>query len=262
MRPGRPPGRVGGPLDSRRFFLYSLVTFCLKTDAPRPAAVCEDSFVLPKIGNKQSLSDHAYVVIKKAILDNTFKPRDILLEETIAEMLGVSRTPLRTALKRLEFEKLVVINSSKQAVVAEIHHEDMVKVFVFRLGVEPVAARLAGKLMTEEHFSRIEDCLERNEKAIRDKDLIGIIALELEFDRIFAASLDNEFLADGIAMIHSYLQRFLALSTTILSDAPGSLAEHRLIFDALRARDSDRAEALVRDHLWNVASRFRFQLPI
>ncbi|SBW09909.1 hypothetical protein KL86DPRO_50315 [uncultured delta proteobacterium] len=70
--------------------------------------------MLPKIGHKQSLSDHAYTVIKEAILNNTFKPKDILLEESIAEMLGISRTPLRTALKRLEFEKLIFINSQSR----------------------------------------------------------------------------------------------------------------------------------------------------
>lgn len=70
--------------------------------------------MLPKIGEKLSLSDKAYKVIKEAILNNDLKPREILSEEALATKLGISRTPLRTALKRLEFEKLVNVNSTKK----------------------------------------------------------------------------------------------------------------------------------------------------
>ena len=218
--------------------------------------------MLPKIGHKQSLSEHAYVVIKEAILNNMFKPKDILLEESIAEMLGVSRTPLRTALKRLEFEKLLVINSSKQAVVAEIQPEDMVKVFVFRLAVEPVLARTACNHVAGEDIARIEDCLARNKVAITDRNLIDIIACELEFDNLIAGCADNGFLTDSIAMIHSYLQRFLTLSTTTYSDAPDSLHEHGLILDALKVRDGALAEERTMHHVRQVALRLGFTLPI
>jgi DNA-binding GntR family transcriptional regulator len=217
--------------------------------------------VLPNIGRKKSLSEQAYLVIKESILNNTFKPRDILLEESLAEMLGISRTPLRTALKRLEFEKLVIVNSSKQAVVAEIHLEDMVKVLVFRLAVEPFIARLACGLVEQAHLAAIEECLAQNETAIQEKCLTSIIACELEFDKLLVAITENEFLADSIAMIHSYQHRFLTLSTTTYQDAPGSLAEHRLILDALRAKNADAAEKRVQEHLRRVASRLGFQLP-
>ena len=202
------------------------------------------------------------MVLKEAILNNTFKPRDVLLEEAIAEMLGVSRTPLRTALKRLAFEKLVVVNSSKQAVVAEIQPEDMVKVFVFRLAVEPLIARVACGMVTDEHLEKIEDCLTRNTRALEEKDLINVIACELEFDRILVASVDNEFLVDSISMIHSYLQRFLALSTTTHSDAPASLAEHRAILEALRMKNPDAAEERARYHVRQVAARLGYGLPV
>lgn len=218
--------------------------------------------MLPKIGHKQSLSDHAYTVIKEAILNNTFKSKDILLEESIAEMLGISRTPLRTALKRLEFEKLIFINSSKQAVVAEIQSEDMVQVFVFRLAVEPIIARMASGKRTEEDLTRIEECLARNAEAIKEKDLINIVSSELEFDTILTATVGNEFLSDSISTIHRYLHRFLTLSTTTYADALGSIEEHRMIFDAIREKDGKEAEKRTLYHIRQVAGRLNYKLPI
>ena len=218
--------------------------------------------MLPRIGHKQSLSDHAYVVIKEAILNNTFKPKDVLLEESIAEMLGISRTPLRTALKRLEFEKLVFINSSKQAVVAEIHQEDMIKVFVFRLAVEPMISRLACDTRTEEHLTQIESCLARNDIAIKEKNLVDIIACELEFDSLLVACTDNEFLADSTSTIHRYMHRFLSLSTTTYSDAFGSIEEHYHILNTVRARNAAEAEKCTRFHVHQVALRLKFDLPV
>ena len=218
--------------------------------------------MLPKIGHKQSLSDHAYMVIKEAILNNTFKPRDILLEESIAEMLGISRTPLRTALKRLEFERLVFINTSKQAVVAEIHPKDMVEVFVFRLAVEPMVARLACASRSDKHIVQVEDCLARNDIAIKEKNLIDIIACELEFDSLLSSCTSNEFLSDGISTIHSYMHRFLSLSTTTYSDAFGSIEEHLQILNAIRDRDTAEAEKRTRFHVRQVALRLKFDLPI
>ncbi|MDR2826376.1 MAG: GntR family transcriptional regulator [Deltaproteobacteria bacterium] len=218
--------------------------------------------LLPKIKNKLSLSDHAYMVIKEAILNNTFKPRDILLEESVAEMLGISRTPLRMALKRLEFEKLVFTNSSKQAVVAEIDLEDMTRVFVFRLAVEPVIARMTSILVTKQSLDDIEDCLVRNAKAIETKNLVDIVTCELEFDELLAVCADNEFLTDSVVMIHGYLQRFLTLSTTSLSDAPASLTEHRIIFDALLSNNSELAMERTTFHVRQVAKRLGFSLPI
>lgn len=218
--------------------------------------------MLPKIGHKQSLSDHAYMVIKEAILNNTIKPKDILLEESIAAMLGISRTPLRTALKRLEFENLVFTNTSKQAVVAEIHPEDMVQVFVFRLAVEPMIARMASSMRTEEHLAQIEDCLTRNDIAIKKKDLITIIACELEFDTVLAACTHNEFLVGSISTIHRYMQRFLTLSTTTYDDAFGSIDEHRLILDAVREKNANEAEKRTQSHVRQVVGRLKYELPI
>lgn len=219
--------------------------------------------MLPNIGNKQSLSEQAYTVIKEAILNNKIKPKDILLEESLAASLGISRTPLRAALKKLEFEKLIYINSSRQAVVSEIKTEDMLQVFVFRLAVEPFVARLACDRMTAEGVGRLERNLLRQEKAINQHNLMEVIASELEFDGILAEIAGNEFFADAVGMVNTVMQRFLILSMTLSRDAPEALVEHTAMLDALKSGDCGSAARHSHDHLLKVANRLGFQpLPL
>ncbi|SBW09912.1 hypothetical protein KL86DPRO_50316 [uncultured delta proteobacterium] len=138
----------------------------------------------------------------------------------------------------------------------------MVQVFVFRLAVEPIIARMASGKRTEEDLARIEECLARNEVAIKEKDLISIISSELEFDTILTAAVGNEFLSDSISTIHRYMHRFLTLSTTTYADALGSIEEHRMIFDAIREKDGKEAEKRTLYHIRQVAGRLNYKLPI
>ena len=217
--------------------------------------------MLPKIGKNQSLSQQAYSAIKKAILSNELKPKELLREEALASTLGISRTPLRAALKQLQFEKLIVVNSSKHAFVSEVKPEIMTKVFVYRFAVEPIAARAAASTIEREDIGRIEDCLARHEEHIREGKLDKIIACELEFSRLIAESTRNEFLIDGTEMVNTYMQRFIAMSKTVTADVTESVGEHRGILEALDKGDGTLAEERTVRHLYNVAGRARFKLP-
>lgn len=216
--------------------------------------------MLPKIKSPRSLSEQAYLVIKDAILKNQIKPRDVLQEEALAASLGISRTPLSAALKKLEFEKLVYMNSAKQAVVAEVKEEDMAKVFELRFGIEPLLVKLACRRITPEGFSLLEDNLRNTEQALQQNDLIEVLSREMEFDKILADISGNEYLAGCIDMIATYLQRYFILSTANLESAPPALFEHQELLEALKARDCTKAEQLCREHLHRVAERLK--LPI
>lgn len=221
----------------------------------------EENTMLPKIGNNQSLSQQAYVAIKKAILANQFKPKDILREEALAASLGISRTPLRAALKRLQYEKLVVVNSAKQTFVSEVKTEDMSGVFVFRYAIEPMAARVAATLIGKKGLAQIEDCLRHHNAQIKEGNLEKVIVYELQFSSLVAQHAENEFLIDSVEMINTYVQRFLSLAPSTWEDVPHSVEEHRRIFEALQNHDPEAAEKRTCDHLAKVVSRFGFTLP-
>ncbi|SBW06664.1 putative GntR family transcriptional regulator [uncultured delta proteobacterium] len=217
--------------------------------------------MLPKIGNNKSLSQQAYDAIKKAILTNEFKPKDILREEALADSLGISRTPLRAALKRLQYEKLVVVNSAKQTFVSEVKTEDMARVFVFRFAVEPMAARVAAALIGKKGLGRIEECLASHAACVKERNVEKAIVLELLFNTLLAECTENEFLIDGTEMINTYVQRFLSVANSTVRNVPLSLEEHGRIFEALKAHDAKAAEAQTNEHLSRVVARFGFTLP-
>lgn len=217
--------------------------------------------MLPKIGKTQSLSQQAYTAIKKAILTNQIKPKDILREEALAVSLGISRTPLRAALKRLQYEKLVVVNSTKQTFVSEVNTEDMSKVFVFRFAVEPMAAKVASLMIGKKGLMQIEDSLRHHGAHIKNGNIEKVIEYELQFSTLIAQHAENEFLVDSVAMINTYVQRFLALASTTPQDVQYSADEHRHIFEALQKHDSKAAVERTCRHLSNVASRLGFTLP-
>lgn len=212
--------------------------------------------MLPKIGKSQSLAEQAYEALKKAIVNNTLKPKEILREEALAASLGISRTPLRAALRRLQFEKLIVVDSSKHAFVTDVKPETMNKVFTFRFALEPVASRVACIRIGKEGLSRIDACLKQHENCIKEQNLDKIIACELKFTTLIAEATENSFLMDGIAVINTYMQRYIAFSRTASEDVTYSLVEHRMILDALAGDEPKAAEECTRHHLANIVARF------
>lgn len=225
-------------------------------------AVKEIYIMLPKIGSNESLSQQAYDAIKKAILSNVFKPKDILREEAIAASLGISRTPLRAALKRLLYEKLVMVNSTRQTFVSEVKVEDMARVFVYRFAIEPVVAKVAANLIDKKGLGRIEDCLRLHAACVKERNVEKTIVYELQFNSLLAQYTQNEFLIDGVGMINTYVQRFLSVAPTTPEDVPHSVEEHWRIFEALKNHDQQAAEARTSEHLGNIVSRFGFTLPL
>jgi DNA-binding GntR family transcriptional regulator len=218
--------------------------------------------LLPNIGKKQSLSQQAYLVIKEAILNNSIKPGDLLLEEPLAEALGISRTPLRAALKQLQFEKFVYSTPSRQMAVAELNRKDLENLFVLRLAIEPVAARLAAARITDEALERLEKNLKEEQAAIAAVNFIEVIRYEREFNMLLLEAGGNTFFADVASTIDVYTQRFHILSMIFPTSSPLSLGEHQAIVDRIRARDLAGAEEQVRRHLHNVLKRMGACLPI
>ncbi len=216
--------------------------------------------MLPKIGNRQSLSEQAYLVIKNAILQNKIKPKDVLSEESLAADLGISRTPLRAALKRLEFEHLIYSNSSRQAVVAEVNVEDAAEAYALRVAVEPVIARLlATRGLPKQYAKKLDENLKRQAQAFEVKNLVDVVTSGLEFDYLLAEATENNFFIEVVGRINIYMQRVLTLSKTHEHDAPLAVNEHREILAAITDGNADKAERLSRLHLYSGAERLGFK---
>ncbi|WP_163100420.1 GntR family transcriptional regulator [Peribacillus alkalitolerans] len=209
-----------------------------------------------KLKSAGSLADQAYDVIKNAIINNEIKPLEYLIEEQIAEKLGISRTPIRSALTRLAYEGLVEIEASKHTRVRMISAEEAQEYQVLRESLEPLAAQLACQSIDEEQMDFLKDICKQQQESIEEKDYCQFINLDTQFHCYLAEFTNNHKLKEFIASLRTQLQRYLILTNTIQSSAPEALIEHRKILEALENKDQKKAAELMAYHVKNVSKRF------
>lgn len=189
--------------------------------------------------------------IREAIINGTLKPRERLMEIQLAEELGVSRTPIREALRKLEMEGFIVMVPRKGAYVADLSFKDIADVFEIRSALEGLAASLAAERITEEELDEMERCLVEKAEAIATNDIEKLVRVDTKFhDTIYKASR-NERLSNIINNLREQIQRYRATTLAYPGRMQESLDEHRAIVEALQARDTKLARQLAGEHIEN-----------
>lgn len=212
--------------------------------------------MIPKIKGKLSLSEKAYKVIKEAILNNDLKPREILSEEALAEKLGISRTPLRTALKRLEFEKLICVNSTKNTIVSDIDIKDIKDAFEVRKILEPSMAASACIKMSDDDYDKLSLMIRDQEDVVNSKQLVKFMACDREFHLYIAKCTNNGVMYEMIERLGTYNQRFCASLRHLNEFVPLAAIEHKKIFDVLKTKDVEAVKNVMLNHIEQVEHRF------
>jgi len=196
-----------------------------------------------------------YRRLKLMILDGDIGHGEPLVERSVAARLGVSRTPVRETILRLEREGLVRIIEGKGAFVASYTIEDVIEIYQVRQGLEPMAARLscprlavADLCSLEERFKRFE----ANPLLITD-DSAAWLRLGRDFHSLYIRGSHNQRLIQIIAGMQDQIDLVRGLGRTIsrLASRESALQEHLAILHALKERDPDQAEHAVRAHLQN-----------
>ncbi len=158
--------------------------------------------------NYKPLRDIVFDYMKNAIITGELKPGERLMEVQLAEKLGVSRTPVREAIRKLELEGLVVMVPRKGAYVSDLDAKDLLNVLEVRSSLEGLAASLAAERITDEEIERLKGILEEFQKNIELGDNEALIRLDKEFhDLIFAASR-NDKLIQIVNNIQEHVHRF------------------------------------------------------
>lgn len=187
-----------------------------------------------------------YERIKTAILDGTFQPGEALVESSVADWCGVSRTPVREALTRLEQDGLVA-RTDRGVIVRERTPEEILDIYEVRIALETVAARMAAERATELDRVRLERLCSLAEQA-DPNDGDDLASRNRAFHRGVVAASHNQSLIDVLNRLDMHLLRYPA--TTLLY--PGrwetALVEHRDLVAAIAARDADRAAELASHH--------------
>ncbi|MEM7120943.1 MAG: GntR family transcriptional regulator [Pseudomonadota bacterium] len=195
--------------------------------------------------------------LRDDVQSGRYGPGDRITEEKVAARLGVSRTPVREALRRLESEGLLVTLPWRGAVVAELDRGQVLELYAMREVLEGTAARFAAQHADDAEIDVMRDILERQAEAGDDSDLAARINRDLH-EAIYSAAR-NRYL---LSTLHG-LRNALALlkGTTFAAEGrpDAALGEHRAIVNAIAKRDGDRAEQVARRHIAN-ARRTRLRM--
>jgi len=202
--------------------------------------------------DRKKMTDWVWEELREAIIELRLRPGEPLREAALAEQLGVSKTPLREAFARLEQEGLVETTSFKGAVVTGYSSRDLEEIYELRALLEGAAARAAAERSTDVALRELQEVVDQS-RALRDAgELAGLAELLGRFDIIVYAQVSNERIAALIDNLRAHLMRIGKLTEAIPGRVAASVEEHAAIVDAIRARDPDEAERLIRVHIGSV----------
>ncbi len=200
----------------------------------------------------QSLVDVITRQIEQAIFSGTMAPGSKVSELGLAKQLGVSRGPLREALRRLEGRKLIERKTNFGARVAKLSVDDLENLLVIREALEGMAARLAAQNMTEEDMARLRELIVRHGEQESVRTGTGYLQEVPDFDFhffIIRAARNERLEAMLCGELYDLLRAYRYKSSTLDGRARNAFEEHKEIVSALVARDADAAETAMRHHL-------------
>jgi DNA-binding GntR family transcriptional regulator len=202
--------------------------------------------------DRRKVTDWVYEELKAAIVDLRLAPGDPLREATLAGQLGVSKTPIREALTRLEQEGLVETTSFKGAVVTGYSRQDLIEIYELRELLENVAARAAAESMSEADLARLSLISRESHKLKRSNDAAGLAALLSEFDDVVFDQVRNSRIRALLENLRAHLTRIGLLTAEIPGRIDASVDEHEKIVAAIVAHDPELAEQQMSQHIRSV----------
>lgn len=204
-----------------------------------------------KLDQYKPLREIVFETIRNAIISGDLKPGERVMEVQMAESLGVSRTPVREAIRKLELEGLVIMLPRKGAYVSDLTVKDLTEVLEIRASLEGLAAGLASIRIDEVEIEELEARALKFHKSIEEDDVEALILRDLEFhDAIFRASR-NERLIQLNNNLREQVQRFREIYHKTVNKSKETSKEHYAIVEAISNRDVDKAEKLARLHIEN-----------
>lgn len=197
-----------------------------------------------------SIADQIFEQLERDILSGRYPKGEVLSELGLAKQLGVSRTPVREAIRRLEQENILEETGHGLTVVG-ISHEDMLDMYDIRLQIEGLSARRAAARMTDEELAAMRETLDLQRYYVEkggENSSAQIKNLDSQFhEQLYSASGSKAY-CDTLLSLHKKITKFRMASVSKQSRALQSLAEHEAIYAALAARDGEAAAEAATAH--------------
>lgn len=205
-----------------------------------------------KKGEKVDLKQKAYFFIKEKIIKGNYKPGEDISEEELQNEMGISRTPVREALMRLETESLISIFPRKGIFVSNITPKMIKNVFQIRKMIEPQVIRIVGKNISKEWLYQIKEKFNATFDDLSKEELASYyVNLDKEFHSYLINACDNQYLVHVMNNIFDQNQRMRYQTYNFDERDIATKSEHIMIVDALIEDDIEKAESLMIEHIQN-----------
>ncbi|MDR0851930.1 MAG: GntR family transcriptional regulator, partial [Clostridiales Family XIII bacterium] len=202
----------------------------------------------------QFKQEYAYNAIKDSIVKEEYAPNQMISTRALCAKLGVSRTPVIEALKKLSYEGFVELIPNRGVTVTSIRPRDLLEIYQLREGVEGVAARMCTLNHPEDIIRQMEQCLQESEEAFRNGQYGKAISLDNRFHTLLITGSGNDKMLQITEALLHQSGRGNFLQATASERMKRSAVQHRNILKAIKKRDPDSAEKYAREHMHDVQS--------
>jgi len=204
--------------------------------------------ILEKFGNAGNAAETAYAVLREAIVTNALAPGTRLRADDLAKRLGVSKTPVREALRKLQAEELIAVQPGNGLSVKVLSEKELFEIYYIREALEGMAARLAAESASQIELANLRYILNEVEKAHAGGDLDKLRALTGEFHLAIFRAAHNERLYRLLKHLQEHMRQ-ISISTLAVAGRANEIPTYcRELVAAITARESDRAERLAREN--------------
>ncbi len=203
-----------------------------------------------------SLRGKVFNQLQNDILNGKYHPGESLVETKLSEEMGVSRTPIREAIRQLELEGLVQYYPNKGAVVTGISSKDIEDIYTIRMMIEGLAARWAAQNITPQELEELREALDLEEFYTLKNDTEHLLKLDSRFHEIIFRASKSKPLMHTLSSFHHYVQRARNESLSSPVRARKVLEEHKAILQAIADRNPEMAEKLTKQHVKNASVNF------
>lgn len=196
-----------------------------------------------------SLAERAYRIVRDRIISLELRPGAVIQEEELSRDIGVGKTPLRDALKRLSRERLVVVLPRRGTLVSEINISDLAQISETRAVIEGFAASLAAERATDEQREHAERLSAQLSRLARNTPPTELVRLDREIHHLIYAAAHNPYLEDILIEQYNLSLRLWFLVLSRVSRVDDMVREHRELLNAIRRRRPPQAQAIAEQHV-------------
>ena len=200
-----------------------------------------------------SLAEQVFERLEGEILSGKYQRGELLTEMRLVSDLGVSRTPVREALHRLEQEHLIEI-SPKGILIVGVTQKDLEDIFAIRLRIEGLASAEAARHITDEQIAELLETVELQEFYVIKRDPDRIKTMDSKFHQLIYRFCGSTVLFDTLMPLHKKVQKYRRASVENNDRAQQSAREHRAIYEAIAARDAELASKYTFEHIANASN--------